>query len=181
MSSSLPASLQAKWMNFKLMTPSLCSALPVSPCSKFAMYFLYILILPSLAQTWNLFFLVIMCVRSLPFFCLAPIRCYVGSSPSSYNLSPRGKSILTWENLMCQRLAEHQVFASAMNTESPLSVWVTSDFPFLLPAPLKLAVLMASYYLLGQQRQKHSEGLHSSPDWMLGWSASESRCWILTP
>lgn len=127
MSSSLPASLQAKWMNFKLMAPSLCSALPVSPCSKFAMYFLYILILPSLAQTWNLFFLVTMCVRSLPFFSLAPIRCYVGSSSSSFSLSPGAKpqgskSILTWENLMCQRLAEHQVFASTMNTESPLSV-----------------------------------------------------------
>lgn len=32
-----------------------------------------------------------MCVRSLPFFCLAPIRCCVGSSPSSFSLSPGDK------------------------------------------------------------------------------------------
>lgn len=91
------------------------------------------------------------------------------------------KSILTWESFMCQRLVEHQAFASTMNMESPLFVWVTSDFPFLLPAPLKLALITASYKLLGRQRQKHSENILSSPDWMLGWSPSEFWCWILTP
>lgn len=100
-----------------------------------------------------------MYVRSLPFFCLAPIRCCVGSSPSSFSLRPRGKATGKQKDSDMGKLDVSKTgWTSGLcfHHEHGLTPVCVSHFRFPIPFSCSHETCHPNNILLGRQRRKHS-------------------------